>query len=117
MTEIFTSSKGLKLDAPTVGDIVTVRIKRRPKHETLNPSPLALLTGTNHDEADSPQHYRINNLWKVLAVNGGQAVVKCLSDGYYNKRKEIWSISHHEWFEAGDLFEIFKENSEESPVK
>ncbi len=100
----FTSSKGLRLDAPTAGDIVTVRVKRRPKHEAAQPGPLALLVGVGHggDEADNPQHYRMNTLWRVLAVNAGQAVVECVY-GYGKNRREIWSVAHHEWFEASEL--------------
>lgn len=100
----FDSPRGLRLDAPTAGDIVTVRVKPRPKHEP-HPGigPLALLTGISHgDEAHNPQHYRMNNVWKVLAVNGGQAVVEGRL-GYSKGKRELWSIAHHEWFEASDL--------------
>lgn len=107
-TSQFVSSKGIRLEVLTPGDIVTVKVKPRPQHETTTPSPLALLVGDTKDEADSPQHYRMNNLWRVLAVNAGQVVIECVH-GYAKGRREIWSISHHKWFEASELLEALEQ--------
>lgn len=88
--------RGLRLDAPQAGDIVTVRIKRQPNP----PSPFDFFA--MQDEADNPQHYRMTGIWRVIATNGGQAVVEGL-DGYTKGRREMWPIALHEWFEASDL--------------
>ena len=100
MTEF--SPTGLRLDAPSPGDIVTVRVKRRPKTAT-QPSHVEQLLGVRTiDDADNPQHYRMNNIWRVRAVNGGQAVVECLTSTMH--KPDVWSIVHHEWFEASELW-------------
>lgn len=70
-------------------------------------SLLAQLVGTREDEAYAPQHYRINAIWRVLAVNAGQAVVECVT-GYDKGRRQTWSIAHHVWFEASDLLEALE---------
>ena len=100
------SSAGILLDCPSPGDIVTVRVKRQPKRDhsqSLYPSPIAMLVGEDRDEADNPQHYRMNAIWRVVASNAGQAVVEKLT-GYDIGKREIWSVSHHEWFEASELY-------------
>lgn len=100
------SRLGLKLDAPEAGDIVTVRVKRRPKQQgnegVYGAGPLSLFAHGDTDEADNPQHYRMTALWRVVAVNGGQAVVESMS-GYATGRREVWPIALHEWFEASEL--------------
>lgn len=107
-SKIAPSRKGLRLDAPEPGDIVTVKVKRRPRQENaMNPFGPVLTIGRDSDEADNPQHYRMTGLWRVIAVNGGQAVVEGI-DGYVAERREIWPISLHEWFEASELYEAMQ---------
>ena len=113
------SRTGLRLDAPEPGDIVTVRVKHRPKTGNTQPSygsqhPISLFTREDRDEADNPQHYRMTALWRVIAVNGGQAVVESLT-GYDVGRREVWPVALHEWFEASELYEAFKFKETESP--
>lgn len=108
MSTTMTSSLGLRLDAPLPGDIVTVKVRRRPAPKAggglSSGSMLTAVFGRDDDEADSAQHYRMNDVWRVVAVNGGQAVVECARPGSYNAgRREVWSIAHHEWFEASEL--------------
>lgn len=100
------SSLGLRLDAPSPGDVVTVRVRRRPKQENQSPFGGGLLSmvGRDSDEADNAQHYRMNDIWRVVAVNGAQAVVESARPGSYNfGKREVWSVAHHEWFEASEL--------------
>jgi hypothetical protein len=106
MENVMLSRRGLRLDAPQVGDVVTVRVKPRPKMERTYSAgdTLTSLLGGREDEAFSPQHYRMNGLWRVKAVNGGQAVVEQLLSSV-ERKPEIWSIAHHEWFEASDLLD------------
>jgi hypothetical protein len=109
VTEQMLSRKGLRLTAPEVGDYVTVRVRRQPKREgTLGYGGIVAAMYGDADEADAPQHYRINAIWRVVAVNGGQAVVECVTGYEKGKRREIWSIAHHEWFEASDLFDALE---------
>lgn len=107
-SKIAPTRKGLRLDAPEPGDIVTVKVKRQPKRETpAIPFGAEVMFGRTTDEADNPQHYRMTGLWRVIAVNGGQAVVEGL-EGYVDGRREIWPISLHEWFEASELYEAMQ---------
>lgn len=116
MTENFqVGMRGLRLEAPEVGDIVTVRVKRRPQQERHHNPAVSFgglrLFDTEGDEADNPQHYRMTALLRVIAVNGGQAAVEFIGDGYNKGRREVWPIALHEWFEAGDLFEAMQAKS------
>lgn len=95
--------KGLRMEAPAAGDIVTVKVKRRPRRDTSTFGGLSLIEGDT-DEADNPQHYRMTAIWRVVAVNGGQAVVEGV-EGYSKGRREVWPVSLHEWFEASELYE------------
>lgn len=104
----FGSAQGLRLDAPSPGDIVTVRVKRRPTKPIPRGDFGLLVLGSESDEADNPQHYRMTNIWRVIATNGGQAVVEALQ-GYNKGRREMWPIGLHEWFEAGELWDAMNE--------
>jgi hypothetical protein len=111
---------GLRLDAPEPGDIVTVKVRQRPQASPApaygeRPPSFSLFGSGDRDEADNPQHYRMTGLWKVLAVNGGQAVVESLG-GYNAGRREMWPIHLHEWFEASELAAALSPPPEPEPV-
>ena len=101
------SAKGIMLDRPEAGDIVTVKVKpkpvAKPDHQVAGFGAI-LLDRADIDEAYNAQHYRHTSIFEVLAVNGGQAVVKRLT-GYSVGTVEVWPISLHYWFEAKELFD------------
>ena len=98
MSDFAIGRKGLELDAPSAGDIVTVKLKPCPPRR-------------NHieDESKNPQHYRHTAIWRVIAANGGQAVVEQVTDGYGKGRCEVWAIDAHRWFEASELLKAIEE--------
>lgn len=99
--------EGLELDAPSPGDIVTVRIRPPKVLPQGRPQP-GLMFGT-HDwwEWENPQHYRHTTIWRVVAVNGGQAVVEAASK-QRDTGREVWPIALHRWFEASTLLEAME---------
>lgn len=108
--------KGLELDAPEAGDVVTVRVRppSAPQRAMAGAgSPVeglmrayGLGDGRDYPEWESPQHYRHTSFWRVLAVNGGHAVVRQLA-GYDDGRVETWPVFAHLWFEASELWEAY----------
>lgn len=106
MSDITLGKCGLELDAPSPGDIVTVLI-RPPSVKSPAPAGPSLYNGLfghrEWAEHENPQHYRINAIWRVDAVNGAQAVVTALT-GHAVGRREVWSIRHHRWFDASELW-------------
>lgn len=92
----FVSKKGLKLDAPEPGDVVSVRVRKQTQRKS-HP-----LFGEMGDGAENPQHYRMTELFRVVAVNGGSAVVEALGP-HIKGRREVWPIALHDWFEASEL--------------
>ncbi len=94
--------RGLRLECPSPGDIVTVRVKPRPRFtdfSSINPFGV-------EDGAYNPDHYRMNNIWRVLALNGGHIVVEQINKGYRQGRRETWTVHLHEWYEASELLEV-----------
>ena len=101
MSDFAIGRKGLELDAPSAGDIVTVKLKPCPRRD--------LIAGM-FDESENPRHYRHIAIWRVIAANDGQAVVEQVTDGYYGKgRREVWAIDAHRWFEASELLKAIEE--------
>ena len=47
-------------------------------------------------------------IWRVIAANGGQAIVE-QATGYSKGRREVWAIDAHRWFEASELLEAIEE--------
>lgn len=97
---------GLELDAPEAGDIVSVLI--RPPAKKRGPTAPSIfgpgLFGREEQaEHENPQHYRVTNLWRVVAVNGGHAVVKAVHGDNVKDPPEMWAIAHHRWFNASEL--------------
>lgn len=84
---------GLELEAPSPGDIVSVRLK---------PCPGTGLTSVIEDQSTNPQHYRHTALWRVVAINGAHAVVEALTESH---RRELWVVNQHRWFDATELWE------------
>lgn len=111
MSEFQLGQRGLRMDAPQAGDIVTVKLKPCPR-QTFNIAGALLgsaaLASTVEDESKNPHHYRHTAIWRVIAANGGQAVVEQLS-GYSNGRREVWAIDAHDWFDATDLWAAMEE--------
>lgn len=110
MTSVTFSNVGLKLDAPSPGDIVTVRIKPRPKrksHSGHSRDELGVRLGRDldEDEATNAQHYRMNAIFKVIATNGGHAVVERMT-GWDIGRRDTWPIALHDWYEASELLTL-----------
>lgn len=101
------SAKGIRLDRPEAGDIVTVKVKPNPTakqdHQTTGFGGI-VLARNDVDGAYNAQHYRHTTIFEVVAVNGGQAVVKRLT-GYSPGTVEVWPISLHFWFEAKELYD------------
>lgn len=103
---------GLRLTAPQAGDVVTVRVKSNPKSEIVGDRSGGLRAAVI-DGAKNPHHYRMTTIFKVVAVNGGQAVVERLT-GYRPGARECWPIGLHEWFEASELFAALGEEPSDS---
>ena len=115
MSDFAIGRKGLELDAPSVGDIVTVKLKPCPRRD-LSASMFGTMMQPHlkvrdhiEDESKNPQHYRHTAIWRVIAANGGQAVVEQVTDGYGKGRREVWAIDAHRWFEASELLEAIEE--------
>lgn len=110
MSEFQIGRKGLKLDAPEAGDVVTVKLKPCPRKRMDSESifhgprqPHQRSRDGIEDESKLPQHYRHTNVWRVVATNGGQAVVEQATKGYGHGRREVWAIDAHDWYEASEL--------------
>lgn len=116
MGEFQLGQKGLQLAAPTAGDIVSVRLKPCPRRNFDLASALFGGTLQSHveDESKNPQHYRHTNIWRVVAANGGHAVVEALMS-YDKGRREVWPIDAHDWFDASELFEALDPPEGEKP--
>ena len=114
MSEFAIGRKGLELDAPSAGEIVTVKLRPCPRRD-LSASLFGAMTQPHvkvrdhvEDESKNPHHYRHTAVWRVIAANGGQAVVE-QATGYDKGRREVWAIDAHRWFEASDLLEAIQE--------
>jgi tRNA G37 N-methylase Trm5 len=104
---------GLELDAPSAGDIVTVKLKPCPRRNMMAEvflQPHLKVRDLVEDESKNPQHYRHTAIWRVIAANGGQAVVEQVTDGYGKGRREVWAIDAHRWFEASELLAALEED-------
>ena len=115
MSDFAIGCKGLELDAPSAGDIVTVKLKPCPRRD-LSASMFGAMMQPHlkvrdhiEDESKNPQHYRHTAIWRVIAANGGQAVVEEVANGYSKARREVWAIDAHRWFEASELLEAIEE--------
>lgn len=117
MAEIGLSPRGLELEAPQPGDIVTVLI-RPPSTKAMATAEgwrprLSLFGGLGFEsewaEHENPQHYRVTRIWRVVAVNGAQAVVQALT-GYdaWKGKRETWPIARHRWFDATELWRAMR---------
>lgn len=110
MTDNFISKDGLELDTPREGDIVTVLIKPpSQKAPARIGSPMIGIMGGREPPPDHENinHYRVNRIWRVVAVNGSHAVVEPVYGCHLKERKrEIWVVAQHRWFDASKLFEM-----------
>lgn len=102
MTDYLTTT-GLELEAPAPGDIVTVQIRPPAHYKPGMPPPSFMGQWQERWEHENPHHYRTTSIWRVLAVNGGQAVVKAIG-GFDKGKLETWGIRQHRWFDASELF-------------
>ena len=110
MDDFAIGRKGLELDAPAAGEIVTVKLKPCPRRDLFASLTQPHLKGRDlvEDESKNPHHYRHTSVWRVVAANGGQAVVE-QATGHDKGRREVWAIDAHRWFEASDLLEAIEE--------
>ena len=109
-------AKGLKLDAPVSGDVVTVKLKPCPRKRidfgSMFSSPHLKVHDDIEDESKNPQHYRHTAIWRVLATNGGQAVVEQATGGYGKGRREVWAVDAHDWYEASELLAALEDDDD-----
>lgn len=100
---------GLKLSAPQVGDIVTIRIKPQSsqKESTLSMRGGLFVSTDRPPEHENPNHYKHTSIWRVVAVNGNHAVVERAHGG--SKRREMMPIDLHHWYEASELLAAIQE--------
>ena len=111
MSDFAIGRKGLELDAPAAGEIVTVKLKPCPRRDiigSMSASPHTRVHDHVEGESKNPHHYRHTAVWRIVAANGGQAVVE-QATGYGKGRREVWAIDAHRWFEASDLMEAIEE--------
>ncbi len=110
----YISARGLRIDVPEVGDIVTVKIKPPSGAKVsahTRPTLLDMIGGGSNErpEHENIHHYRINAIWEVVAVNGGHTVVRPVWTAYGREsRAELWVTAHHEWYDASDLYAALK---------
>lgn len=101
------TARGLQLDAPSPGDVVSVKIKppaeRKQKVSAAYTMP-RLLAVNDIPDHENIHHYRVNAIWRVISANGSHAVVQGLTRPYASYR-EAWVIDHHLWFDAQELYE------------
>lgn len=120
MTDFALGLHGLELDAPSAGDIVTVKLKpySRPENPvaSLFTQPHLKTADRTYDESKNPHHYRHTTVLRVLAANAGQAVVEH-AFGHDKGRREIWAIDAHRWFEASELLAVLETATSEEEVE
>ena len=125
MSNFALGRKGLELDAPQVGEIVSMHVRPRskPRSDSYSDSysGIGVLVRSDHDEAESPQHYAMTTLWKVLATNGGQVVVEqawpvIKPDSWdWKFRRRMFPVHLYRWFEASALLETVRGDEQPAP--
>lgn len=123
MSDFRLGQKGLEMNAPQAGDIVTVHVRPRTRSADRDRSlSIGILTRSDQDEAELAQHYAMTAIWTVIAANGGQAVIEQVHPPVkpgswgWDFRRRVFPIHRYRWFEASALLDavtIAKESGNE----